>query len=107
MEKYRGDTFIFDLFITKEEVSQKFLTGDIVRVGVKKDLYQTEYDLYREIQVDEDTDSIEINFSKDETEKLRIGEYQIEIELTRAGIVETIYRNSLKVLGDVINGTKQ
>lgn len=107
MEKYRGDTFIFDLFITKEEVSQKFLTGDIVRVGVKKDLYQTEYDLYREIQVDEDTDSIEINFSKDETEKLRIGEYQIEIELTRAGIVETIYRNSLKILGDVINGTKQ
>ena len=107
MGKYRGDTFIFDLFITKEEVSQKFLTGDIVRVGVKKDLYQTEYDLYREIQVDEDTDSIEINFSKDETEKLRIGEYQIEIELTRAGIVETIYRNSLKILGDVINGTKQ
>ena len=103
MEKYRGDTYIFNVSIEQNGQAQQFQTGDIVRFGAKTNTANTEYALYQEIRIDKDTDSIEFIFSSEDTSKLDVRAYQIEIELTRNGIVETVYRDSLNVLGDVVN----
>ena len=102
MEKYRGDTYIFNVTLEQDGQAQKFRAGDLVRFGAKMSLNQEEYDLYKEITVDKETDSIEFVFTKEETQKLNLQNHQIEIELTRNGIVETVYRDKLIVLGDVV-----
>lgn len=102
MNKYRGDTFIFNVAIEQDEQKQNFQIGDLVRFGVKRNTSDTEYALYKEVQVDEEADSIEFVFSSTETSKLDVRVYQMEIELTRNGIVETVYRDELNVLGDVV-----
>ena len=103
MEKYRGDTYIFNVTLEQDGQAQQFQIGDLVRFGAKISLNQEEYDLYKEITVDKETDSIEFVFSSEETQKLNLQNHQIEIELTRNGIVETVYRDRLIVLGDVVN----
>ena len=103
MEKYRGDTYIFNVTLEQDGQAQQFQIGDLVRFGAKISLNQEEYDLYKEITVDKETDSIEFVFSSEETQKLNLQNHQIEIELTRNGIVETVYSDRLIVLGDVVN----
>ena len=103
MEKYRGDTYIFNVTIEQDGQVQKFKAGDIVRFGAKRTLSQEKYDLYKEITIDVETDSIEFVFSSEETQKLNVQNHHVEIELTRNGIVETVYRDNLNVLGDVVN----
>lgn len=103
MEKFRGDTYIFNVTLEQNEQAQKFQAGDIVRFGAKTNTSTTEYALYKEVTVDEETDAIEFVFNSEETSKLDVRTYLIEIELTRNNIVETVYRDKLNVLGDVIN----
>ena len=62
-----------------------------------------EYGLYQEKTIDTETDTIEFVFSSVETAKLDIATYHLEIELTRNGNVETVYRDKLNVIGDVVN----
>lgn len=103
MEKYRGDTYIFNVTLEQDGQAQKFKSGDLVRFGMKKSTAHTDYALYKETIVDKETDSIEFVFSSEETQKIDVQIYQMEIELTRNGIVETVYRDKLNVLGDVVN----
>lgn len=103
LEKYRGDTFEFVVSLEDNGQPQTFKVGDIVRFGMKKNLFQTDYDLYKQIVVSEETDSVEFKFPNEETKKLAVQKHHIEIELTRNTIVQTIYRDSLTVLGDVVN----
>ena len=81
MEKYRGDTYIFSVGIEQDGQAQNFQEGDL----------------------DAETDTIEFVFSSVETAKLDIATYHLEIELTRNGNVETVYRDKLNVIGDVVN----
>lgn len=104
MQKYRGDNFIFRLTIEENGEQINFKNGDIIKFGMKKDISQTDYDLYQEITISEESSEyVEFNFTSDKTKNLSLDTYKIEIELTRAGIVETIYRDTLTVLGDVVN----
>lgn len=98
-----GDTYIFNVSLEENGQAQKFQVGDLVRFGMKKNTSHADYALYKEITIDEETDSIEFVFSSEETQKLDVQVYQVEIELTRSGIVETVYRDRLNVLGDVVN----
>lgn len=103
MEKYRGDTYIFSVGIEQDGQAQNFEVGDLVRIGAKRSTSDTVYGLYQEKTVDTETDSIEFVFSSAETAKLDIATYHLEIELTRNGNVETVYRDKLNVIGDVVN----
>lgn len=99
-----GDTYIFSVTLEHDEQAQKFQVGDLVRFGMKKNTSHTDYALYKEITVDIETNSIEFVFSSEETQQLDAQVvYQVEIELTRNNIVETVYRDKLTVLGDVVN----
>lgn len=103
MEKYRGDTYIFSVGIEQDGQAQNFQEGDLVRLGAKRSTSDTVYGLYQEKTVDAETDTIEFVFSSVETAKLDIATYHLEIELTRNGNVETVYRDKLNVIGDVVN----
>lgn len=103
MEKYRGDTYIFSVGIEQDGQAQKFQEGDLVRLGAKRSTSDTVYGLYQEKTVDTETDTIEFVFSSAETAKLDFATYHLEIELTRNGNVETVYRDKLNVIGDVVN----
>lgn len=103
MEKYRGDTYMFNLTLEQDGQAQKFQIGDIVRFGAKTNTAQTGYALYKEVVVEKETDTIEFVFNSEETSKLDVRMYLIEVELTRDGMVETVYRDKLNVLGDVVN----
>ena len=98
-----GDTYIFNVTLEQDGQAQNFQVGDLVRFGMKKSTVHTDYALYKEITVDKEADSIEFVFSSEETQKLDVQVYQVEIELTRNNVVETVYRDRLNVLGDVVN----
>lgn len=69
---------------------------------MKKDISSNNYDLYKEIEVEEVVDYVDFAFSSSETSKLEAETYHLEIELTRNTVVETVYRETLTVLEDVI-----
>lgn len=108
MNKYRGDTFIFP-FLLKDESgnAQEFQVGDIVRFGMKENIYTSEYALYREIQITEATQELQLTFTPDETRKLEKRDYIVELELERNGQVDTIYQEELKVKGVVIDNVPE
>lgn len=104
MNKFRGDTFIFP-FLLKDESgnAQEFQIGDIVRFGMKENIYTSEYALYREIKITEATQELQLTFTPEETQKLEKGDYIVELELERNGQVDTIYQEKIGVKGVVID----
>lgn len=104
MNKYRGNTFTFP-FLLKDESgnAQEFQIGDIVRFGMKENIYIKEYALYREIQLIEATQELQFTFTPEETRKLEKRDYIVELELTRNGQVDTIYQEKIEVKGVVID----
>lgn len=102
MEKYRGDTFLFHITLEDDEGGQYFQAGDVVKLGVKKKAECDEYDLYKEVHVEEEQRAIDMIFQSEETSKLASRTYQIEVEITRNNVVETVYRDTLLILEDVI-----
>lgn len=102
MEKFRGDTFLFHITIENNGESQSFQIGDIVKFGMKRKTNCNEYALYKEVEITEEQSSVDLIFSSEETSKLKNQVYQVEIELTRNNIVETVYRDTLTVVEDVI-----
>lgn len=108
MNKYRGDTFIFPFTLRDESGNaQSFQVGDIVRFGMKENIYISEYALYREIQITEATQELQLTFTPDETRKLEKRDYIVELELERNGQVDTIYQEELKVKGVVIDNVPE
>lgn len=108
MNKYRGDTFIFPFTLRDESGNaQSFQVGDIVRFGMKENIYTSEYALYREIQLTEATQELQFTFTPEETQKLEQRKYIVELELERNGQVDTIYQEELNVKGVVIDNVPE
>lgn len=108
MNKYRGDTFIFPFSLKDESGNaQEFQIGDIVRFGMKENIYIKEYALYREIQLIEATQELQFTFTPEETQKLEKSKYIVELELTRNGQVDTIFQEELNVKGVVIDNVPE
>ena len=101
IEKYRGDTFVFPFSF--EDTSLSFEVGDFIRFGAKKACDCKGYAFYKEIKIENTSTEIKIIFDKEETKNIAPGEYEMELELTKNNVVETCYRDSLKVLGDIVN----
>ena len=103
MNKYRGDTYIFPFSLQDESGSaMKFQKDDIVRFGMKENFYTKDYALYKELKIEAETEEIQIKFEPEETSKLELRQYIIELELERDGQIDTIYQDMLTVEGDVI-----
>ena len=106
MEFYRGNDFYFDIGAELEEDGSvfEFNVGDIIKVGIKDKLSNTNYVLFKEIEVTEKTDTISIHFTNEETKKFSEGDKILEVELTEKlnGAVSTIYQDKLTIKGEVI-----
>lgn len=94
MEEFRGDTLSYIL-----EGDRPFKEGDIVRIGIKKQVTDTQYILpLKEYRVSEDMDSFEFRFTNEESMKLRAGDYVLEVKLSLVtGEIETIIQEKLKI----------
>ena len=101
-EKYRGDTFIFPFSFADPEL--KFEIGDTLKFGMKKACDCETYILYKEIVVEEQKAEVEVRFEAEETAKIEPGDYFVELELKKDNIVETCYREKIKINGDIVNG---
>lgn len=100
---YRGDTFIFPFGLQDESGEYvNFEAGDIVKCGVKSTINDTEYALYKELEVMENTDELVFIFYPEETKELMAGKYTRELEHTRGDYVTTIYQEEITVKGDVV-----
>ena len=101
---YRGDDFYFDIGANYEDDSiLEFNTGDIIRVGVKDKLTNSRYVLFKEIPIEQKTDTESVHFTGQETKKCSEGEKILEVELTQTdGSVSTLYQDKLTLKGDVI-----
>lgn len=105
MQIYRGDTFKFEFSATLEDGTEHtFKEGDILKVGIKPRITNSEYQIYQKRQITEPTKTVLFEFSHEETMKMTIGEKIMEIELTdTSGVVSTLYQEQIIVVGDVIN----
>lgn len=101
VKEYRGDTFIFNFSF--EDATIKFKAGDIIRLGIKKSVTDTNYILYKSYTLDTEADEVQFRFETEETKDITPGEYILEVETKKDGIVETPYREIIKIVGDVVN----
>lgn len=81
MNIFRGDTFLKDWKVkTSNGEDYIFQKGDIIRYCLYKDVDKPIQK--KEIIIEEEQQSVEIFYSHEETSKLQIGNYVLEIELT-------------------------
>lgn len=108
MNKYRGNTFTFP-FLLKDESgnAQGFQIGDIVRFGMKENIYTNKYALYRKLKITEATQELQFTFTPEETQKIEQRKYIVELELERNGQVDTIYQEEMNVKGVVIDNVPE
>ena len=105
MQIFRGDTFEFDFHsISADGSTYIFKPGDLLKVGVKEKLSNTRYLLYREVQIDKETEEITVMFTPEETKRLSKGDKMLEVELTdKEGKVRTLFQGKLTIKEDLIN----
>lgn len=102
MEKFRGDTFIFDLSIKQEDGSNyTFQSGDSVKCGMKKNIGDSNYILEDTKNITESSEEVEFIFNSQTTKTISEGEYILEFTLTTNGIVNTVYQKAIKIRGVV------
>ena len=105
MKIFRGDTFKFDFSAYLENGTiHTFQAEDILKVGMKANTRSSEYILYQEKQITEQTDVVTFEFTHEEMIEATLGEKLLEIELTdTSGRVSTLYQEEIIIVGDVIN----
>lgn len=84
-----------------------FKVGDIVRVGIKETLDDTEYQVYKEFTITEEGTKVPLYFSPEETDNLTSTEKDgiLEVELVYNGgaSIKTVYQDTIALEGVVIN----
>ena len=103
-EYYRGDDIEFP-FVLKDDNEQDipFKKGDNITFGAKNNVYKNEYALYKEFVLDKDCSELRIEFTPEETRKLDITKYLIELELIRNGKTKTVFQQEIEIIGDVVD----
>jgi hypothetical protein len=85
----------------------EFQNGDIVRVGIKQTLDDTEYQLYKEFTVTTAGTELALQFTPEETDQLTATEAKgiLEVELVYNGgaSIKTVYQEPIRLEGVVIN----
>lgn len=106
---YKGDSINIPFSIkdkTTDEVYE-FQPGDILKVGIKKDLDSTEYQIYKELTITSTGDKVMISFTPEETDQLSVLEDKaiLEVRLTYNGGASraTVYQKELRLEGVVID----
>ena len=106
---YKGDSINEPFQIKDKKTGElyEFQVGDVVRVGIKKDLTDEEYQIYKDFTITEPGNTIMINFTPEETDALTITEDKayLEVRLLYNGGASyaTVYQEKISLEGVVID----
>ena len=105
---YKGNSINCVLTIKdSDNIDYEFQVGDIVRVGIKQTLEDTDYQVYKEFTVTEPGTELALQLTPEETDKLTVTEVDgiLEIELVYNGgaSIKTVYQDKIKLEGVVVN----
>lgn len=105
IEIFRGDT----LSLTLVADNTVLAVGDTIRVGAKWNLNDTEYAMYKEIDIVSECSRLSIGFSALETDIEPFEDYDFHIKLQRSDGTDekTIVSEKLSVKGAVIRVNRQ
>ena len=103
MNKYRGDTFIFQFKFKDSAI--KFMNGDVITFAARPVGESRGYALYKKIPIEEDNlEEIEFRFESEETKKLDCDvDYDVEVKVIKDGITETSFRQVLDLKEVIID----
>ena len=106
---YKGNSVNVKFNVEDKDTGEAYIfqEGDTVKVGIKSSLDDTTYILYKEFKITEQGDSLALILTPEETEISVTEEDAIlEIELVYNGgqSVNTVYQNTIKLEGVVIDG---
>lgn len=106
---YKGDS-IRIVFCLKDKATKEkhtFQVGDVVQVGIKGSLDDTEYQLRKDFTITEEGTDINMYFTPEETNKLTITEEKAFLEaryIYNGGASRaTVYQDKIKLEGVVID----
>jgi hypothetical protein len=107
---YKGNSVnsVFEIMdTTNNNENYIFQIGDILRVGIKHNLQDTDYVLYKEFIITEVGTAVAIQFTPEETDILpnveSKGILEIELEYNDGSSINTVYQAEITFKGVVIN----
>ena len=107
MELYKGNTFEAIFTITDGNSEYDFQKEDIVSLGIKYSIYDKEYVIYKEYNIEENCTSINLKLTHEETEKLPLANtsavLEIELVYNSGQSIKTVYQENILLKGVVIN----
>ena len=106
---YKGNSVNVKFNIEDKDTGEAYVfqVGDKVRVGIKSAIGDTNYILYKEFEVTQPGDSIALILTPQETDISVTEEdaiLEIELEYNGGVSVKTVYQDTIKLEGVVIDG---
>ena len=106
---YKGNSVNVRFNVEDQDTEEAYIfqTGDIVRLGIKSAIGDTNYILYKEFKITEPGDSVALILTPEETDISVTEEtaiLEIELEYNGGQSVKTVYQNEIALEGVVIDG---
>ena len=106
---YKGDSINEPFQIKDRTIGElyEFQVGDVVRVGIKQNIGDEDYQIYKDFTITDEGDTIMINFTPEEVDKLTATETKgwLEVRLLYNGgaSYSTVYQEKINLEGVVID----
>ena len=106
---YKGNSVNVRFNVEDKDTGEAYVfqVGDIVRLGIKSAIGDTNYILYKEFKVTETGDSVALILTPEETQ-ITVTEQdailEIELEYNNGQSVKTVYQDEIALEGVVIDG---
>lgn len=106
---YKGDSISIVFYLKNRQTGEKhtFKIGDIVQIGIKGEIGDTEYQIRKNFTITEEGTDINIYFSPEETNLLTITEEKAWLEVryiyNDGASRATVYQNKINLEGVVID----
>ena len=106
---YKGNSVNVRFDITDNDTGEAYVfqPGDILRLGIKSAIGDTEYVLYKEFNITEAGNSVALILTPEET-NISVTEadaiLELELEYNGGQSVKTVYQDEIRLEGVVIDG---
>jgi hypothetical protein len=106
---YKGNSVNVNFNVNDKDTGKAYMfqAGDIVKLGIKSTLEDTQYLIYKEFEITEPGETVALILTPEETD-ISVTEQDaiLELELVYNGgqSVKTVYQDTIKLEGVVIDG---
>ena len=100
----KGDSFYCQLELKRGAQTYSPVEGDVIRFGIKKDIFDTEYQVEKVVP----TDTLILHVAPEDTRAMQFGKYVYDLEMTFAnGDVDTFVNNAdFVIVPEVVTWTE-